>query len=106
MAYQNSAGPYTARLAQRLNVRIKGSLRETGSGKFDIDVLDMSVSGCRVETSFVLSLGKRVWITFPGLSSIEAEIAWRRDFRYGCRFMAPLHAAVLDHIVARHRAAD
>jgi PilZ domain len=91
------------RRATRLDVRLKASLRETGAGKFLVDVIDMSVSGCRLHTSFTLSPGARVWITIPGMSSIECEIAWKNMFVYGCKFLNPLHAAVLDHLVSRFR---
>jgi PilZ domain len=93
------------RNAQRLDVRLKASLRETGSGKFSVDVLDMSVTGCRLETSFTLAIGSRVWITIPGLAPVEAIVAWKEQYRYGCRFASALHMAVLDHIVARCRKA-
>ncbi len=91
------------RSAQRLDIRLKASLRETGTGKFSVDVLDMSVTGCRLETSFTLKVGARVWITIPGLAPLEAIVAWKEMYRYGCRFASPLHTAVLDHIVARFR---
>ena len=101
MALEDMAALETPRLARRLDVRMTGSLREQGSSKFEVDVLDMSVSGCRLETSFLLNPGAKVWITIPGLSALEAEITWRRNYSYGCRFTSLLHAAVLDHIVAR-----
>jgi PilZ domain len=91
------------RSAQRLDVRLKASLRETGAGKFPVDVLDMSVTGCRLQTSFTLLPDSRVWITIPGLAPLEAIVAWKDQYRYGCRFAAPLHTAVLDHIFARFR---
>ncbi len=92
------------RNAERLEIRLKASLRECGAGKFSVDVSDMSVTGFRLETSFTLATGSRVWITFPGLSPLEATVAWKEQFRYGCRFVSPLHMAVLDHIVAKFRA--
>jgi hypothetical protein len=90
------------RMAQRLDIRLKAALRECGAGKFEVDVIDMSVSGCRLETSFTLIPGTRAWITIPGLAAIEIEVAWKDLYVYGCRFLSPLHPAVLDHI-ARHK---
>lgn len=101
MALEDMAALETPRQARRLDVRLTGSLREQGSSKFEVNVLDMSVTGCRLETSFLLNPGTKVWITIPGLSALEAEITWRRNYCYGCRFTNLLHAAVLDHIVAR-----
>ena len=95
MALGEMAALETPRQARRLDVRLTGSLRERGNSKFEIDVLDMSVTGCRLETSFLLNPGTKVWITIPGLSALEAEITWRRNYCYGCRFTNLLHAAVL-----------
>lgn len=103
MAFREThSGTGRPRDAQRLDVQLHASLRETGCSKFGIDVLDISVTGCRLETSFRLDPGTRVWVTIPGLSALEAEVAWRKGYTYGCRFLFPLHIAVLDHIVRRY----
>ena len=38
--------------------------------------------------------------SLPGLAALEAVVAWRDKFKYGCAFAKPLHPAVFDHIVA------
>lgn len=91
------------RVAVRLNVRMKARLREPQSTRFEVDVFDISVTGCRVETSAVLNVGARIFITVPGIAPLEATVAWRDHFRYGCAFNHPLHNAVLDHIANKHR---
>ena len=91
------------RRAARLGVRFKAALRETGATKFDVDVIDMSISGFRFETAYTLHIGVRVWLTVPGFSGFESTVAWRNNHLYGCRFEAPLHQAVLDHIIAQHQ---
>ena len=94
-----------SRRATRLDVRMPATLREAGSTfRFDVDVLDLSVTGIRFETSFTLLPGNLVFLTIPGLSPLEAVVAWRRGFRFGCAFQRPLHMAVFDHIVAHYRA--
>jgi hypothetical protein len=103
MAFREHVAAFgTARAARRLDVRLKASLRETGCSKFTIDVKDLSVTGCRIETSFTLTPGTSVWITIPGLAALEAEVAWAKGFSYGCRFYQSLHIAVLDHIIAHY----
>ena len=94
---------HDGRRAQRLDVRMKASLRETGCTKFNVDVLDMSVSGFRFETAYSIAPSTRVWLTIPGLAALEAVVAWQDRFRYGCYFVDPLHIAVFDHIIAQHR---
>lgn len=94
---------HDGRRAQRLDVQMKASLRETGCTKFNVDVLDMSVSGFRFETAYSIAPSTRVWLTIPGLSALEAVVAWQDRFRYGCYFVNPLHIAVFDHIIAQNR---
>ena len=74
--------------------------RDRGNTRFEIDVVDLSVTGFRAQTSFTLWPGTTVWLTLPGLAALEAVVAWRDKFRYGCAFSKPLHPAVFDHIVA------
>ena len=43
----------------------------------------------------------RIFITLPGFGPLEAEVVWRIGESYGCAFVAPLHPAVFDHILAK-----
>lgn len=82
----------------RQPVRMQAVLRKPGLTRFTVEVRDISPFGLRVDTSFRLEPGTTVWLTLPGLSGVEAEVAWARDYSYGFRFSRPLHAAVVDHI--------
>lgn len=86
---------------QRLKLSFRAGLRKAGTLKFDVDVLDLSVSGFSCLTAYTMPVGSTLWLTIPGLGGIEATIAWRRDFLYGCEFLTPLHPAVLDHLARR-----
>ncbi len=94
---------HDGRRAERLDVRMKASLRESGCTKFNVEVLDMSVSGFRFETAYSIAPSSRVWLTIPGLTALEAIVAWQDRYRYGCYFVDPLHIAVFDHIIAHQR---
>jgi hypothetical protein len=85
--------------AKRLDVVFRAGLRERGTTRFDIKVVDLSITGFRCETSCTLVPGSSIWLTIPGLAPLEARVAWRDKFRYGCAFAHPLHIAVFDHIV-------
>ena len=92
------------RYAARLDVKLDAALRELGSSqRFDIHVEDLSLTGFRFTKSFHLNVGQLVAITIPGLSALEARVAWIDGSRCGCAFDRALHVAVLDHLVARHR---
>ncbi|MEK6637972.1 MAG: PilZ domain-containing protein [Pseudomonadota bacterium] len=94
---------HDGRRTERLDVRMKASLRESGCTKFNVEVLDMSVSGFRFETAYSIAPSSRVWLTIPGLAAREAIVAWQDRYRYGCYFVDPLHIAVFDHIVVQYR---
>jgi PilZ domain len=93
----------TGRRTERKDMVFMAQLRESGagSGKFSVTIKDISVTGFRCETNFALRPGSRVWLTIPNLSSLESIVIWRNDFIYGCKFAAPLHIAVLDHLAQR-----
>jgi len=87
----------------RFDVRFAAGLREPGtSQRFSVDIIDLSVSGFRCETSFTLNPGQCVYITIPSLGALEAKVIRRNRFDYGCAFEHPLHPAVFDHIVRIH----
>jgi hypothetical protein len=94
----NRSSNRDSRRAERIDVAFPAFLREPGLTKFQIKVIDLSAKGFRCETSFTMAVGTTIWLTIPGLAGIEARIAWRDKFLYGCSFVNPLHVAVFDHI--------
>lgn len=94
---------HDGRRAERLGVQMKAALRASGSAKFNVDVIDMSVVGFRFDTVSHLNIGDRVWLTVPGMAGLESAVVWRNRHHYGCEFVSPLHVAVLDHIVRQFR---
>ncbi len=88
------------RQSLRRKVKMRAHLRDKGQTRFEIDVVDLSQQGFRAETSFTLWPGTVVWLTLPGLAPLEAVVAWRDKFKYGCAFAKPLHPAVFEHIIA------
>ena len=68
----------------RLDVRFNAGLREPGSSqKFSVDVIDLSMTGFRFETSFTLKPEQKVFVTIPGISTLEATVAWGRCRKAG-----------------------
>ncbi len=88
------------RRAVRRDVRICATLRRQGESKFNADVADLSESGFRVESHYLIPTGAQVWLTLPGLAAVPAIVAWSSGHSLGCRFETPLHPAVLDRVVA------
>ena len=93
------------RWAERRKVSIQAGVRGHGLVRFDVGVRDISITGFRFDTSFNMHVGTRIWLVIPGFQGLEAVIAWREGFTYGCSFATPLHQAVCDHLV-RHYPAE
>ena len=91
----------------RLDVKVTAWLREQGSSfKFDVDVIDLSMTGFRISTSAKLVVGQHVFITIPGIATLDAKIAWTQRLVHGASFTRPLHVAVFDHIAEKYRPDD
>lgn len=74
-------------------------LRDRAGNKYDVHLLDLSITGFRAEAHYSLDQGSIVWLTIPGMQGLEATVAWRRGTVIGCSFRQPLYPAVFDHIV-------
>lgn len=90
-----------ARAAPRRHVRLRALIREPGSSRIDIDLVDLSATGFAFESFHSFASGTRVFLTIPTLSPIEATVVWRASTRYGCRFVQPMHVAVFETIADR-----
>jgi hypothetical protein len=87
------------RRAPRVGTRLKADVRRSGTVRVQATVIDMSVTGFRLESDERLPLGAPIWVRIGQLAPLEAKVVWRDGYRAGCAFNAPLHPSVLDHIV-------
>lgn len=95
------SAPTDARIAPRRRVDIRALVREAGSARVDIDVVDLSATGFRFESFYDFATGARVFLSIPSLQPLEAIVAWRKRNHFGCRFVNPLHPAVFETVAAR-----
>lgn len=95
--------PGENRASLRRPVKLQARLRDRGSRPFAITVADLSPTGFRAEVAYTLHKGTLVWIMLPGLSALEAEIAWQRGAQVGGKFRQSLHPAVFEHICEMSR---
>ncbi len=87
-----------ARIAERKLVSIRAEIKESGSGKYQIWVVDLSKTGFRIKLLTTLEKSKAQFLMLPGFQPLAAHIAWREGDEYGLRFDNPLHVAVFEHI--------
>lgn len=90
----------------RWPVDLPATVQEHRSCAFDIRVLDISLSGCRLWAGFRLKPGRRARLKIDGFAPFDATIIWSEDWYAALRFDHPLHLAVLRHFVSRYPAAD
>jgi hypothetical protein len=96
---QATGGDDDHRHQQRVPIVMRARLRDRHSHKYNVRLLDLSVTGFRAEADYSLDAGQIVWLAIPGMEGLEADIAWRSGLVIGCSFRQPLYPAVLDHIV-------
>lgn len=77
--------------------RTQSGMRDSGS------ISDISAEGCCVTTkSLFFRVGTRVVIRPDGIEGLTGVVRWIEGERAGVEFDAPLYAAVVDHLAARH----
>ena len=88
-----------SRRTDRLPIEAEVRLRRAGSPAYPARVFDLSPEGCKVEFVERPALEEHVWVKFPGLESLQAEVRWIEGFAAGVRFDKPLHAAVFERLM-------
>lgn len=97
-----STDPTDARASERRRVAIRALVREAGSFRVDIDVIDLSATGFRFDSVYDFAIGARVFLSVPTLAPMEAMIAWRKDSAYGAQFIRPMHQSVFEMLAGRY----
>ncbi len=87
------------RCAPRIPLRINAKLRYSGGQSFSVLVTDLSVAGFRCELTSGVRPPAICWLTLPGLSGLQSEVAWNDGCQVGCAFSNLLDQAVLDHVL-------
>lgn len=93
-----------ARARERGEVAISASIRVQGGFRITARVIDLSETGFRMECLTDIPDDRVIFLTMPSFSQLEARIAWRTEWTYGCEFAQPLHTSVYGHILKAHPA--
>jgi hypothetical protein len=89
--------------AARMPVKARARFREAGRNPFDVELHDLSSTGFRMITFSRPHIGSSIWVTLPGLQTLEAIIRRSQKNEFGCEFVQPLHAAVAEDLQNRYR---
>ena len=93
------------RRAERVTLRADIELRRTGEHRWRGNILDFSPDGCRVEAPVRVKPDDIIWISLPGLETIQGTVCWVKEWMVGVEFANPLHPAVFDAVHERMRKA-
>ena len=89
------------RRAERVPIGADISLRRSFETRYQVKILDLSPHGCRVELVERVRPGDRLWISLPGIETLEATACWVDNFVAGVEFAHPLHPSVFAMLTAR-----
>lgn len=85
----------------RNKVRISAELLVSSGPRFKVDILDLSATGFRLQTPNHVAIGRKVYLTIPGVHALQAHVAWNDREYYGCEFTHPLHASIFEHLASK-----
>jgi len=91
----------TSRRAERVPLRADIDFRRAGDHRYRVNILDFSCEGCRLELPERVLPNEIIWISLPGLETLQARVAWVKGWNAGVEFLRPLYPAVFE--MMRHR---
>ncbi len=94
ISFQRNSEFIERRRQGRAPIALAISLRERGRSAMEVQLLDFSALGCRIDGLIFAHGSAQVWIKLPGLESLAAQRMWGEGNVSGLAFDAPLHPAV------------
>ena len=91
------------RRSTRRVLKLRAELRESGSGRAPVDVIDLSETGFSCESWDAIAIGKAVFLQIESFAPFPARVVWREGNLHGCQFQRSLYPAVVDTIAQRFR---
>jgi hypothetical protein len=88
------------RKAVRHPVKLNATLLNVALVPVPAVMSDLSTSGFHLELPEPLEPGMEIEIALSGLETLTAEVVWCKDGQAGCRFLTPLHHALLEAAIA------
>ncbi|MCF2515757.1 PilZ domain-containing protein [Sphingomonas sp. G124] len=95
-----------SRRADRVPLRADIDFRRQGEHRWRVNILDFSPQGCRVEVPVRVVPGDTIWISLPGIESIQGTVCWVKEWEAGIEFANPLYPSVFEMVRERMRTAE
>jgi hypothetical protein len=75
------------RRAERFTVTVtRATVRKQGGAPVEATLHDLSIYGCRLETTTRYDQDEELWLRLNGSLPISAAVVWCKDGFIGCRF--------------------
>jgi hypothetical protein len=87
------------RRATRAALSLTATMREGSRSKVQVNVIDISTHGCRVQCTSAVPVDANVWLSIPGLENQYCRVIWHCQEFVGIEFEKPLSAAVFDKLL-------
>lgn len=94
------------RRAKRVSLRADIEFRRTGEHRWRVNILDFSPDGCRVDLPIRVVADDVIWISLPGIESVQGTVCWVKEWEAGIEFASPLHPAVFEMLRDQMRKAE
>jgi hypothetical protein len=65
--------------------------------RIEAELWDLSIGGCRIVSTELLSVGDQLIVKIEGLENWPAAVVWTGKDSCGVHFHTPLHYAVAEH---------
>lgn len=92
------ADQLTSRTGYRLPVSLTCEIRWGMGAWRTVQLRNLSPEGFQLGWSPDVRADRPLRIRIPGLQILTAEVRWRSRDAVGCKFLEPLHIAVVEHI--------
>jgi len=87
----------------RLPVCLETAICSSSVRRLTADLVDISVTGCRIDTPIYVLPGCHLTVTVPGLAPLGATVRWCDRHAIGLEFQRSLDPRVVDHVAALSR---
>ena len=94
------------RRTERVSLRADIEFRRAGEHRWRVNILNFSPEGCRVEAPVRVKVDDTVWISLPGIETIQGTVCWVREWEAGIEFASPLYPSVFELVRTRMSKAE
>ena len=89
------------RRMERAEVDASVDFRRAREHRFEVRIHDLTAHGCKIAVPERVGRLQTVWISMPGLETLQSQVCWADEWIAGVRFDRPMHPAVFDHMAAK-----